>query len=150
MPLLDDDQMSQFLADGYVVLRPRELAPDFHREMFRTASALYDEGRRAGGGSFPGRALMPTAAERREWAASSAAIHDAGLPVHQVHDLRVTICYDIEGENNVFEFQCICGYRWAYALPDLGGPASLRELIAALPKRDLLEVARDGSSSSGE
>ena len=49
MPLLDDDQMSQFLADGYVVLRPRELAPDFHREMFRTASALYDEGRRAGG-----------------------------------------------------------------------------------------------------
>ena len=41
--------MSQFLAEGYVVLRPRELAPDFHREMFRTASALYDEGRRAGG-----------------------------------------------------------------------------------------------------
>ena len=49
MPLLDDDQMSQFLAEGYVVLRPRELALDFHREMFRTASELYDEGRRAGG-----------------------------------------------------------------------------------------------------
>ena len=49
MPLLDDDQMSRFLAEGYLVLRPPELAPDFHRDMFRAAGDLYDEGRRAGG-----------------------------------------------------------------------------------------------------
>ena len=49
MSLLDDDQMSRFLADGYLVLRPRELDAGFHGEMFRAASDLYDEGRRAGG-----------------------------------------------------------------------------------------------------
>ena len=31
MRLLDDDLMSRFLAEGYLVLRPPELAPDFTR-----------------------------------------------------------------------------------------------------------------------
>ena len=49
MSLLDDDQMSRFLADGYVLLHPPEPTPGFHDAMFSAASDLYDEGRRAGG-----------------------------------------------------------------------------------------------------
>ena len=49
MSLLDDNQMSRFLADGYLVFQPEELGDGFHGEMFRAASDLYDEGRRAGG-----------------------------------------------------------------------------------------------------
>ena len=49
MPLLDDDQMSRFLGEGYLALQPPELKSDFHRWMFEAASDLYDEGKRAGG-----------------------------------------------------------------------------------------------------
>ena len=49
MRLLDDDLMSRFLAEGYLVLRPPELAPDFHQGIFEAARDLYDEGLRVGG-----------------------------------------------------------------------------------------------------
>ena len=45
MHLLDDEKMSRFLADGFLVLEPAELPGAYHREMFQAASDLYDEGR---------------------------------------------------------------------------------------------------------
>ena len=49
--LLDDAQMSAFLADGYVVLRPAELTQAAHAKLFAEAAELYDEVRRVGGGT---------------------------------------------------------------------------------------------------
>ena len=47
--LLDDAQMSAFVVDGYVVLRPAELSQAVHATLFEEAKELYDEVRRVGG-----------------------------------------------------------------------------------------------------
>ena len=47
--LLDDAQMSAFLADGYVVLRPADVPERIHATLFAQAAQLYDEVRRVGG-----------------------------------------------------------------------------------------------------
>ena len=47
--LLDDAQMSTFLADGYIVLRPAELKQSLHAALFAEAAELYEEVRRVGG-----------------------------------------------------------------------------------------------------
>ncbi len=43
--LLNDEQMTRFLRDGFVTLAPAELDADFHAAMWRTASEVYDEAR---------------------------------------------------------------------------------------------------------
>ncbi len=47
--LLTDAQMAAFLRDGYLLLRPADLAAKLHEQLFNEAAALYDEARRVGG-----------------------------------------------------------------------------------------------------
>ena len=47
--LLTDTQMASFLRDGYLLLRPADLASALHDQLFDDAAALYDEARRVGG-----------------------------------------------------------------------------------------------------
>ncbi len=47
--LLTDAQMAAFLRDGYLLLRPSDLALSLHGLLFNEAAALYDEARRVGG-----------------------------------------------------------------------------------------------------
>lgn len=49
--LLDDDQMTRYLRDGFVVLSPDELGADFHAAMFDAACQVHDEARAVGGDS---------------------------------------------------------------------------------------------------
>ena len=49
--LFDDERMSSYLRDGYVVLAPRELPASFHEEMFAAACAVHDDARAIGGDS---------------------------------------------------------------------------------------------------
>ena len=45
---LDDEQLLRFLRDGYVVLRPGDLAPAFHAAMFQAACEVHDEAQAVG------------------------------------------------------------------------------------------------------
>ncbi|MDE0007850.1 MAG: phytanoyl-CoA dioxygenase family protein, partial [Gammaproteobacteria bacterium] len=49
--LFDDERMSSYLRDGYVVLAPDELPASFHEEMFEAACAVHDDARAIGGDS---------------------------------------------------------------------------------------------------
>lgn len=49
--LFDDERMSSYLRDGYVVLAPDELPASFHEEMFAAACAVHDDARAVGGDS---------------------------------------------------------------------------------------------------
>ena len=49
--LFDDERMSSYLRDGYVVLAPEELPESFHDEMFAAACAVHDDARAIGGDS---------------------------------------------------------------------------------------------------
>ena len=49
--LFDDERMSSYLRDGYVVLAPDELPASFHDEMFQAACAVHDDARAIGGDS---------------------------------------------------------------------------------------------------
>ncbi|MDE0692154.1 MAG: phytanoyl-CoA dioxygenase family protein [Gammaproteobacteria bacterium] len=49
--LFDDERMSSYLRDGYVVLAPGELPASFHEEMFDAACAVHDDARAIGGDS---------------------------------------------------------------------------------------------------
>ena len=49
--LFDDERMSSYLRDGYVVLAPEELPASFHDEMFQAACAVHDDARAIGGDS---------------------------------------------------------------------------------------------------
>ena len=49
--LFDDERMSSYLRDGYVVLAPDELPASFHDEMFAAACAVHDDARAIGGDS---------------------------------------------------------------------------------------------------
>jgi len=51
MHLLDDNQMAQFLRDGFVVLEPGELGDEFHATMYDAACQVHDEARAIGGDS---------------------------------------------------------------------------------------------------
>ena len=47
--LLDDQEMSRFLRDGFVVLAPDELGADFHSALFQAACNVHDEARALAG-----------------------------------------------------------------------------------------------------
>ena len=49
--LLDDEQMTRFLRDGFLILTPHELDANFHAAMFDAACEVHDEGRAIGGDS---------------------------------------------------------------------------------------------------
>ena len=50
-PLLDDEQMTQYLRDGYVVFSPSELDEGFHDALYSAACEVHDEARAIGGDS---------------------------------------------------------------------------------------------------
>lgn len=51
LPLLDDEQMTQYLRDGYVVFSPSELDEGFHDALYNAACEVHDEARAIGGDS---------------------------------------------------------------------------------------------------
>ena len=51
LPLLDDEQMTQYLRDGYVVFSPSELDNGFHDALYDAACEVHDEARAIGGDS---------------------------------------------------------------------------------------------------
>ena len=51
LPLLDDDQMTRYLRDGFVVFSPSELDDGFHAAMYDAACEVHDEARAIGGDS---------------------------------------------------------------------------------------------------
>ena len=51
LTLLDDEQMTQYLRDGYVVFSPSELDERFHGALYDAACEVHDEARAIGGDS---------------------------------------------------------------------------------------------------
>ena len=51
LPLLDDEQMTQYLRDGFVVFSPTELDGRFHDALYRAACEVHDEAGAIGGDS---------------------------------------------------------------------------------------------------
>ena len=51
LALLDDEQMTQYLRDGYVVFSPSELDEAFHDALYNAACEVHDEARAIGGDS---------------------------------------------------------------------------------------------------
>lgn len=47
--LLDDEQMTHYLRDGFVVLQAEDLSAEFHQAMFAAACQVHDEARAIGG-----------------------------------------------------------------------------------------------------